>query len=70
MGAMTMSASIEAVRWMLWSMVDMCPEAVDIVKGTMSDLGESSYPILTRWHVRCSYLMIFLTYNNNSFVES
>ena len=40
LGAMTMHASNAAVHWVLSSMVDMCPEAVEIVQGVLSDLGE------------------------------
>ena len=40
LGAMTMHASNAAVHWVLSSMVDMCPEAVDIVRGVLSDLGK------------------------------
>jgi len=46
MGAMTMTASNEAVKWILSSMVSMCPEAETTVKGTMSDLGELKVYIL------------------------
>ena len=35
-----MHASNAAVQWVLSSMVDMCPEAVDVVQGVLSDLGK------------------------------
>ncbi len=42
MGAMTMSASNEAVYWILSSLASMTLEAKDVVQGMISDLGEST----------------------------
>ena len=45
MGAMTMHASNEAVSWVLSSMISMAPDVEHLIKGIMSDLGESlSFP--------------------------
>jgi len=45
MGAMTMHASNEAVSWVLSSMISMAPDVEHVIKGLMSDLGESlSFP--------------------------
>ena len=59
MGAMTMTASNEAVKWILSSMVSMCPEAETTVKGTMSDLGELKVYILLfpLYTLQAGYLM-------------
>ena len=40
MGAMTMSASNEAVHWILTSLIHMTPEVKELVEGMLSDLGE------------------------------
>jgi len=40
LGAMTMSPTNEAVYWVLSSMVQMTPEAADVVQCLMSDLGK------------------------------
>ena len=41
MGSMEMSPRNAAVYWILSSIVSLCPEAADIVKSAMSDLGTS-----------------------------
>ena len=48
MGTMTMFPNNAAVYWILSSMVSLCPEAADIVKITMSDLGTSV--LLHMWY--------------------
>ncbi|KAL7492794.1 hypothetical protein ACHAWT_001821 [Skeletonema menzelii] len=45
MGAMTMSPTNAAVYWVLSSMVEMTPEAADIVQCLMSDLGVGVEPV-------------------------
>lgn len=41
MGAMTMSNSDEAVKWIVQSLVSMCPEAAHVVEAMLSDFGET-----------------------------
>ena len=40
MGAMTMNPTNDSIQWIFASMVSMTPEAAEIVKGIMSDLGK------------------------------
>ena len=40
MGAMTMHPTNDSIQWIFFSLVSMTPEAVEIVKGLMSDLGK------------------------------
>ena len=55
MGAMTMSPTNEAVHWVLSSMVEMTPEAADIVQCLMSDLGKNTFPVPhTTFEYNCS----------------
>ena len=45
MGATTMYTSNEAVSWVLLSMISMAPDVEHLIKGSMSDIGESlSFP--------------------------
>ena len=41
MGAMTIHASNDAVSWVPLSMISMAPDVEHLIKGIMSDLGES-----------------------------
>ena len=41
MGAMTMHVSNETVSWILSSMISMASDMEHLIKGMMSDLGES-----------------------------
>jgi len=64
MGAMAMDAINYAVEWMLGSMVSIYPQAKDIVKKTMSDLGLGTTPIKkalphANMFAVCTWLIIY-----------